>query len=183
MKDHRDARDQRQDGADGQAKTVEGGQRVEQLVRIHIKADMGAHLFDICHDVLMAQNNALWFAFSTRGKKHHAWTLVARLATDQARRQRTYHGCELVFQGQVLADVFEINDLGHTGEVFHQGFKASDFDEFACGDNLRHFGRPHGRFQIAGTGCEVQHRRNAIVSRQCIEADHRTRAGWQHDSH
>ena len=63
MEDDLEAADQRQQGADSQAETVEGGQRVEHNVRVRTEADMRAHLLDVGHDVLMAEHHAFRLAF------------------------------------------------------------------------------------------------------------------------
>ena len=59
-----------QEGANSQAETMEGWQRVEDRVGVGIQANMSAHLLDVRNNVLVAEHNALRFAFSARREQN-----------------------------------------------------------------------------------------------------------------
>ena len=181
MADHLDAQKQRHQHADRQTETMKGRQRIEQDVRL-VQSQMRAHLLDIRQQIPVRERDALRFALGAGSEKDHRRRRMQRVRGHQAGHESPDSGKHLVDQRELLAHIFEIDDLIGLAQIRDQRIELSQLDEAMRRHDAPDFGGLERAAQAGRAAREVQHRRNAAVCGNCKERDHRPRAGGEHDA-
>ena len=100
-------------------------------------ADMRPHLRDIDQQVFVAQRHPLGFALGAGSEEDDGGLFRIGPRRQKVRGHLADHGGELVHQRQVLADVFQIHDLG-AGQSGDQFFQSRKFDQAVRRDHAFH---------------------------------------------
>ena len=116
----------------------------------------------------MAQRHALRLALGARGEEDHRHVVGLRFecTMDQPRRQALQGAERLVEAGDLLPDIFEIDDAPPLAQGRDLVIELALIDEAARGDDGLELSQLRRRAQVANAGREVQQRRHAAIGEE-----------------
>ena len=135
MADDLDAQQQRHQRADRQSEAVKRRKRIEQNVRL-VQREMRAHLLDIRRaDCMCESATPLGSPSVPDVNRITAGVECIASRRDEARHEGADGREDLVDERQLLANVFEIDDLAGLAELVDQRVELAELDEAVRGDD------------------------------------------------